>query len=218
MRIRSGELVDLRAGDLILDARNWRDHPQYQADALAGVLEDVGIVFPVLVRAAMEGYVVVDGHLRVSLADPDDLLPCLILDLDEKESGIVLATYDPIAELAQPDLAMLHSLSEDMRKSSLAHVGSMLDIVESVLPPRFAAESQQSRYLEQVQPEYSLSDPFLYPFSNQKDVWVWGILIPLQEFDDFIALARALSAHLGFGDDAGSLVIHCLELVYATLD
>ena len=149
---------------------------------------------------------------------PDDLLPCLILDLDERESGTVLATYDPVSELAQPDLAQLHGLAAEIRAASLPHVSAFLDILETVMPPAFAAETEGAHYREKVQPGYSVLDPFLFPYSISSQVWVWLLFIPLSEFDEFIQLGKALSAHLGFGDNASALVTHCLEVVHATLD
>ena len=68
------------------------------------------------------------------------------------------------------------------------------------------------------QPEFSQGDPFLYPFSKRGEVWVWILHIPLDKFDGFIALARALALHFNIEDDSLGLVTHCLERVHATLD
>ena len=44
----------------------------------------------------------IDGHLRAETT-PDQLVPVLVLDVDENESHKLLATLDPLAAMAETD-------------------------------------------------------------------------------------------------------------------
>ena len=225
MRVRSTELIDIRAGDLILDVRNWRDHPETQAEALAGVQADVGNVSAVYVREVWvdvganveksRGYAVVDGHLRASLADPDEMLPCIVLDVDEREAGLIISTYDALGDMARPDVEILEALTMECAAIGTASMASMLDIIQTAIPPTPAVMQDTSYYMTAT-PDHR--DPILHPVSVAADIWLWVLYIPLTEYDEFIRLVRALAVHLGYTDDAAGLVMHCLEVVGATLD
>jgi len=100
--------------------RNWRTHPQGQRDALRGVLADVGIVDAVLVRKMADGtYLLVDGHLRAEEITGQPV-PALILDLDEREEAEVLATFDPVGDMAGKDSDVLASLLGDFNSTNAA--------------------------------------------------------------------------------------------------
>jgi len=62
-RIR--ELRRVRARDLLPNPKNWRIHPRAQADALRGLLAEVGYADALLVRELPDGQLMlIDGHLR----------------------------------------------------------------------------------------------------------------------------------------------------------
>lgn len=88
---------------ILFNPANWRIHPKSQQDALTGVLEEVGWVQNVIVNKRT-GHLV-DGHLRVQLADRagEKTIPVTYVDLSESEEMTVLATIDPIAALAATD-------------------------------------------------------------------------------------------------------------------
>lgn len=110
---------------LAANPRNWRIHPRPQADALAGVLDEVGWVGDVLVNRTT-GFVV-DGHLRVSLALQRDepTIPVRYVELTEAEEALVLATFDPISAIAATDRDQLDALLRDVSTGEAA-VQSML--------------------------------------------------------------------------------------------
>ena len=108
-RDRIQELRRVRAGDLLPDPRNWRRHPEEQVTAVRRVLERIGIADAVIARQTGEGLMLVDGHLRSDL-DEEQLLPVLIVDLDEEEAGQVLASLDPLAGMAVADEQALEDL------------------------------------------------------------------------------------------------------------
>ena len=217
MKIRSRELRHVRAGDLTTDIRNWRDHPEIQRDALEGIVDTVGMVSPLMARETDAGLVLIDGHLRAGL-DPDAIVPVVVVDLDEDEAAAVMATYDPLADMARPDLVKLSGLVSELQTMDLPDVAPFLDVADTVQPALFAAETTGAHYSEPDQPDYSRRNAFILPFSRQAEVRVWPIWISEEQFESFIAEARDISHRLGFGDDAAALVMHALEVAYDSLN
>ncbi|MEX2440449.1 MAG: DNA modification methylase [Actinomycetota bacterium] len=127
IRDRVVELVRVRAGDLVPNAKNWRRHPQRQRDALRGLLQEIGYSDALLARREGDELVLIDGHLRQSL-DPDQTVPVLVLDVDESEADKLLATLDPLAALATPDSEALEQLLGGVTTSSDA----VLDLLERI--------------------------------------------------------------------------------------
>jgi DNA modification methylase len=119
------ELVRVRAGELVENPKNWRRHPERQRAALRGLLREIGYADALLARRDGDRLILIDGHLRKSLGD-DQMVPVLVLDLDEREADTLLATLDPLAALAEADPGALASLLEDVETSSVA-VLALLD-------------------------------------------------------------------------------------------
>lgn len=118
------------ASDFLANEANWRIHPQAQQDALDKILGDVGFVTGVIVNlrsdkswGANRGVeTMIDGHARVGRAldrGEDTLVPVIYVDLTPDEERLVLATFDPIGEMAVADRAkqteLIASLPDDMR-------------------------------------------------------------------------------------------------------
>lgn len=109
-RSRIVRLDRVSAGDLAYHPGNWRRHPQAQRRAMNAVLEEVGFVTGVITREREDGKLeVIDGHLRTDLAS-DQTIPVIVTDLSEDEVDIVMATFDPIAEMAEADTEALADL------------------------------------------------------------------------------------------------------------
>src|SRR5947207_1021847 len=121
MKDRIVELIRVRAGDLVANGANWRRHPAAQRTALRGVLEEIGYAAALIARRDADGTLtLIDGHLRKDL-DPEQVVPVLVLDVDEREAEALLATMDPISALARPDskalidlLSRVHTQSEPL--------------------------------------------------------------------------------------------------------
>src|SRR5688572_29294420 len=113
IRDRIKELRRVRAGDLRPHPKNWRTHPEEQQNALRGILAEVGYVDALMVRELPDGSLqIVDGHLRAETT-PDAQVPELVVDLDDKEADKVLATFDPLAAMAEPDEPPLPNRADD---------------------------------------------------------------------------------------------------------
>ena len=115
---RIKELRRVKGSDLAAHPKNWRKHPATQKQAMESVLASVGWADAVLARETPDGLELIDGHLRSDMS-PDDEIPVLILDVDEHEAEMILATHDPLAAMAQADQDGLQSLLADFDDSAL---------------------------------------------------------------------------------------------------
>lgn len=107
------ELRQVKASDLKRNPKNWRQHPKAQRDAMKGVLKEIGYAGALLARETPEGLVLIDGHLRADTT-PGEMVPVLVLDLSEQEADKLLAVYDPLSAMAQPNMDVLLNLIKDM--------------------------------------------------------------------------------------------------------
>ena len=120
------------AGDILDHPHQWRTHPKAQSDALRDVLEEVGVAGAMLVyRSARAGgaLVRIDGHGRKDL-DPSASWPCLVLDVDDREADLLLATYDPISAQAGADAAKLDELLRGVSTGSAALQTLLSEVAE----------------------------------------------------------------------------------------
>jgi len=88
------------------------------------VLAEIGYADALIARETPEGLMLVDGHLRAETT-PDSDVPVLVLDIDEAEADLMLATLDPLAAMAGRDEERLTEL--------LATVSSDNDTVNALL-------------------------------------------------------------------------------------
>ena len=126
-RIKSLEYID--SSDLTPHPGNWRDHPKAQADALLGVLKEVGIAGALLAyRSERQGgaLVVIDGHLRKDAAPQQ--WPVLILDVDDVEADYLLATHDPLAAMATADAGALDALLSSVNSGEAAVTAMLAEL------------------------------------------------------------------------------------------
>jgi len=95
---------------LLAHPENFRLHPDSQQQALAGAIDSIGYIDPVLVNKNTD--TVIDGHLRVSLALRSGVksIPVTYVDLTEDEERQALLMLDPIAALAASDKTKLDEL------------------------------------------------------------------------------------------------------------
>jgi len=103
IRDRIKELRRMKASELAPNPSNYREHPAEQRNALRAILQEVGFADAVLGRELKDGGIMLlDGHLRQELAeeDEDQEIPVLILDVNEKEADLILATHDPVGAMA----------------------------------------------------------------------------------------------------------------------
>jgi hypothetical protein len=128
IRDRVKELRRVPASQLRPHPSNWRVHSTDQANALRGMLAEIGFAGAVLARELEDGSLMtLDGHLRAETMG-DELIPVLILDLDEKEANKLLVTFDQISTMAAADGEKLDALLKEVSFSSEA-VNALLESV-----------------------------------------------------------------------------------------
>jgi hypothetical protein len=165
IRDRIRELRRVSASELRPNPKNWRTHPQAQADALKGVLAEVGIADAVLARELEDGsLMLLDGHLRVETMG-DQILPVLVLDVDEAEGDKVLATLDPLAAMAESDAAKLDAILREVDTGSPELQQMLSDLAED-------AGLYQDEAQEIVEDE--VLEPPADPITKPGDLWVLG--------------------------------------------
>jgi hypothetical protein len=126
IRDRVVELKRVRAGDIVPNPKNWRRHPKIQADALRGLLNEIGIADALLARKLPDGSLqLIDGHLRKEIM-PNEEVPVLILDLNEAEADKQLLSLDPLAGMAAADGERLQALLDSVRTDNPA-IQALLD-------------------------------------------------------------------------------------------
>ena len=131
------ETADMAVKDLKANPKNWRKHPQAQQNALSGVLDAVGWVAPVIFNR-QSGHLI-DGHLRLELAvkRKEKTIPVNVVDLSPDEEAMILATFDPIAAMAEADKVMMADLLKSIETENEAVaelVRSLADEVPDFLP------------------------------------------------------------------------------------
>ena len=177
IRDRIVGLERIRAGDLLVNRKNWRKHPKAQQDAMRGVLTEIGYADALLAYSTEDGLTLVDGHLRASL-DPDQIVPVLILDIDQEEADKLLATLDPLAGMAMMDATAFGELVSDLTFDAPA-IADMISSVAANAPavsptplppsPEDEADEQRTAALGNAvaQPDYQ-------PFTKRGQVWQLG--------------------------------------------
>ena len=114
--------------------RNARVHPTGQRDALAESLGRVGWLSPVVVNRTTGN--ILDGHLRVEdAAARGATVPVVYVEVAADDEAFVLATFDPIAALAEWDGDLLAGLLESAGVESSALGDLLRDQVALVTGP-----------------------------------------------------------------------------------
>lgn len=99
IRDRIVEMRKVPASQLQAHPNAWRLHPEHQRGALKASLGNIGLVDAIIARETEDGLQILDGALRAEVMG-DELIPVLIVDLDDQEAKQMLATFDPIGDLA----------------------------------------------------------------------------------------------------------------------
>jgi hypothetical protein len=77
---------------------------------MRGILEEIGYADACLARELPDGSLeLVDGHMRQAL-DPEQVVPVLVLDLDDDEARKLMVSLDPLAGMAEADETLLGQL------------------------------------------------------------------------------------------------------------
>ncbi len=108
------------ADQFLSHPNNPRTHPQKQRDAVAGSLNSLGWIAPVIVNKRT-GYLI-DGHERIwqALSNGNSSVPYIEVDLSEEEEALALVTFDWITQYAQYDQSNLDALLQTVNTDNEA--------------------------------------------------------------------------------------------------
>ncbi len=176
-RIKALEYVN--AADLTPHPGNWRAHPAAQAEALKGVLAEVGIAGALLAyRSERQGgaLVVIDGHLRKDAAP--QRWPVLILDVDDAEADYLLAVVDPLVAMAVADAGALDALLSSVQSGEAA----VTNMLAQLAARSGLYNTDDPNALWQGMPEFEQEDKTAYQsihihFADQEAVDEFAVLI-----------------------------------------
>lgn len=129
IRDRIVEFKRINASELTPHPQNWRKHPKAQQAAMSGILKEVGYVDAIMVREHDGGYQIIDGHLRAETT-PDTTVPVLVVDLDDAETALVLATFDPIGAMAEPSKEHLDALLQQVNTTDAGLQALLADVAK----------------------------------------------------------------------------------------
>lgn len=162
MRNRVQELRVVRAAELRANPKNWRSHPEAQREALAHMLDDIGMTAALVARELPDGTLeLLDGHLRREVADDADV-PVVVVDLDDAEADRALATLDPIGAMATAETDRLRELLEPMVEMPPVDYGALYGAFNGAGEP------------ETTGTENDTPDPPVEPVSQAGDIWTLG--------------------------------------------
>ena len=128
---RVRELRMVKASELLPNPKNWRTHPDDQRAAIKAILKEIGYADALLARELEDGRLeLIDGHCRAEETAPDELVPVLVLDVNEAEADKLLALLDPLAGLAGADVEALAALYESIEWESPELQTALDDLAE----------------------------------------------------------------------------------------
>ena len=180
IRDRIKELRRVPASELIPNPKNWRVHPTAQQDGLRTMLAKVGYADALIARETPEGLVLVDGHLRAETT-PDTSVPVLVLDINEAEADLMLATLDPLAAMARADTDTLLTLLESIEVENPA-ITAMLEALAAGETEPLALPGETPSLDDLADTYGALDDEALWPVISLR------VPPPLKvKFDDWLA-------------------------------
>ena len=163
-RNRIKRIVTMPASELLPNPLNHRVHPRAQRDALAGIIEEVGVCDVLRAIETDVGLMLVDGHLRADLLKAGNV-EVAILDLTEDEVKKVLVTFDAIGAMAEVNPDKLDNLLRQVQTSSEALASMMTDMAKSA----GCLDAGQAEVVEDEVPE-----PPVDPITKPGDLWILG--------------------------------------------
>ncbi len=153
-RNRITGLEQHRPSDVLDHPFQWRTHPANQVNALRGVLEEVGIAGALVAyhsERASGVLVKIDGHARAGLSDTE--WPVLVLDVDDAEADLLLATYDPLSAMAAADKEQLDALLQQVESGDAAIQGMLAELAQQtgIVPPQVEFKEYDESVADEVE-------------------------------------------------------------------
>lgn len=168
LRVRNTGLRRVRVAELADAPWNHRTHPQAQAAALDGAIEELGFYgFPDVFEAADGTLMLIDGHLRkdrlIAKYGADAEIEVNVTDFDEAEAKKANLTKDPLAAMAEVNAAKLDELLRECQTGSEALAAMLTDMAHD------AGLCKTGDVVEDEVPE-----PPKDPVTKPGDLWLLG--------------------------------------------
>lgn len=109
----------IEAGSLTENPQNWRRHSEEQLQSLRDLLSDPDVGWAGACLYNERTQRLIDGHARKSVADPKTPVPVLVGEWSEEAERKILATLDPVGQMAQGDAEAYAKLIETVTAESL---------------------------------------------------------------------------------------------------
>jgi hypothetical protein len=121
--IRNKEIRRVRVADVEDAPWNFRTHPDSQAAALEGLIDEIGFYsYPDVYESDGGVLRLIDGHLRKALLvrkyGPDAEIEVNVTTFSEAEAKKATLTKDPLAAMATTDAAALDALLREVETGS----------------------------------------------------------------------------------------------------
>jgi DNA modification methylase len=151
---------------LLAHPDNFRIHSATQQELTRKAMAEVGWVDDVTVNRTTGR--VIDGHMRIALAlrQNEPTVPVKYVELTEAEERFVLRTFDPLGELATPDLDKLRQLHDDALGD-----GKALDVLDDLMDLSGISLAEGKAGL--TDPD-AIPDPPPEPTTKPGDLWLLG--------------------------------------------
>lgn len=177
---RVKEFRRIPASALKANPKNWRIHPAKQRKVWDEVKARVGFAGAVVAYETEDGLVVIDGHMRLKSSELDDKIPTLILDVDEAEADLLLATYDPIGEMTKKNEKALNDLTTEL--DNLLGSSELMTLCGVV-------GDNRTDYVEQIEKDVKLVNVDVNP---PRMAWLL-IGVPVSRWDEVAPMAEAVA-------------------------
>ncbi len=139
----------LEAAELQDNPHNWRLHPYTQEAALRAALQEVGWAGALLYNEQTGR--LIDGHLRKQLANKGEKVPVLIGSWNAEQEAKILATFDPLAAMAQTDTQAFEELLSSVRFESSAITDMLESLAGAAAAPCLLQPEDLSEPADQVE-------------------------------------------------------------------
>lgn len=119
----------VEAGTLTGNPLNWRRHPEGQLRALDKLIHDEEVGWAGALLYNERTGRLIDGHGRLKVVKADEIVPVLIGNWSEAAERTILASHDPLADMAEADAdALARLLNEtDLTDPSFNDLNDMLN-------------------------------------------------------------------------------------------
>lgn len=118
----------IEAGSLADNPNNWRKHSREQLQTIRDLINDPEVGWAGVCLYNERTQRLIDGHARKSVSDAKALVPVLIGNWSEQAESKILATLDPVASMAQTDVAAYKALIENVQTDSVWVRDLMLEV------------------------------------------------------------------------------------------